>query len=948
MKRILITLGVFAILVGAYFSFGFDSSAKLFTHTFQGKWLPNINPFHVGAENYTTLKNLRYTDTGKETIEGYSKITTSALGSGSYEMLSGFQFLSDDESHVLTKVSNSGVYEIYKNVSSPPSQGNYQPTAFSDYKYDSFNLDSSIGTFTYGPAGTGLYGDSNGAYIFSAVSSSLGESSVDPAIVFLSTDTTLPITNIFDKTEESIDTTQSFTFASTDELYIASPYKVRHFRFTLSSANVSTSTTALTYWNGSSWASTSENDGTASGGISFAQSGKINISDGSLSVSAIYINGTVMYLYRFTLSAGTCGISHISLGIPIQPVKDFWNGSGRTCISFQVYRDSTYIDYTHHVAQQSTEDAPFAAILGGLDTSDYVYMMFEDKIMGFDINMLGFMYSNGYSYGSIDDIEFWDGDSFVSVTGIIDETDSDGLGGSLQRDGAVSWAVTSSYLPQKIKRFGVYGYLYRVSFNNPLLETKNFTISSSISFSGSVVTAATTIGSDFTNGGVKPGDLLYISGSTSNDGMQTIESLADNTITVYGTFATESTGAVITLNAYRYEEHEGVSIDTVAGITSPLTMAGHNSVGFYSGRAMLIDGNRVDYSLPDAPWIYNGVNTSNGGETSLFFGDTKSITSTHSLFNRYGSNILESWVVTKDNETYMLTGSQPYYDYNEPFVKRTISTNIGCPAPMTMKSVEIGFEVAQEARRNALMWLDTTGPVLFDGAVLSPVSGIENYFDQSKSECVKYSLIGKATAYYDPIHYEYNICFASGASATKNNTWLVYDLKKRAWYQKDISATDDGYAPIYTISVSDSNGGKYNYGHLSDGFLVRLDNGQVWSGSVHEVAIVQEIKTGEFSPPLVDKNGFWTQSELKSLKIISEATTEDRDITTTIYANGSASAKTQTIAINSGSNLSRNTMDVNALGIQAFTFQADFAATTSSEKWEPLAWGYKAATIRED
>ena len=82
---------------------------------------------------------------------------------------------------------------------------------------------------------------------------------------------------------------------------------------------------------------------------------------------------------------------------------------------------------------------------------------------------------------------------------------------------------------------------------------------------------------------------------------------------------------------------------------------------------------------------------------------------------------------------------------------------------------------------------------------------------------------------------------------------------------------------------------------------------------------------------------------------MSSKITEDRDVTVSAYVDGTLSSKTLTIPLNAASGaVSRNEAGEKSMGIMGYLYQVDFAASTSSEKWEPLVWGYKARMIRED
>jgi hypothetical protein len=327
---------------------------------------------------------------------------------------------------------------------------------------------------------------------------------------------------------------------------------------------------------------------------------------------------------------------------------------------------------------------------------------------------------------------------------------------------------------------------------------------------------------------------------------------------------------------------------------------------------------------------------------SIYFGEENDVTACATIFNRYGSRIIEALLVTKESESYLLTGSQPYADYPEPFLVKAISNSIGCSAPNTMCVIDTGYEVAQGDFRNGVIWLDTTGPVMFAGETIKHLRGIENYFNPVESECLKYSIINKATAYIDWINKEYNLLFPSGSAATTNNVWLVYDLVRRRWYEK----VPDSY-PVVTATVKDTDGVKYNYGMLASGHMMHLDDGQTWNGSV----IAQQITTGEFMVPAPeDQTGFWTFNELSAIKVLSADVDEDVNLTISTTYDGSSHSPDLTVDLNATGdfNYTRNTTDVNRVGAQGYTFQIDFSADTNTTKWSPLMWGFKSKAIRED
>jgi hypothetical protein len=120
--------------------------------------------------------------------------------------------------------------------------------------------------------------------------------------------------------------------------------------------------------------------------------------------------------------------------------------------------------------------------------------------------------------------------------------------------------------------------------------------------------------------------------------------------------------------------------------------------------------NRVDYSATNAPDVWNGEDSSFGPTGALYFGEGGELTAAAALYNRVGSNLYDMAVFCKHSETYILTG----YD-QETWKIYTLSKAIGCPAPLTMTTADIGIATSDEGARNIALWLSYKGPVLFDG-----------------------------------------------------------------------------------------------------------------------------------------------------------------------------------------------------------------------------------------
>jgi hypothetical protein len=1070
-KKLFIICIAIALSLGGFFVFsGFDKADQIFSFRFDGRWMPSVNPFSVGAKNYVTLKNLRYEDQGLETVDGYSEINSTQIDTP----VSGFHFYKEGESHVVAKVNNSGSYYLYENTTAIPGTGDFSVSSL-------YQVSDAEGYFTDGPAGTMFYVDDQNALVW-------GGDEIRAAVVFTSEDSdgddaidysselsneieseALEVDNLFSSVVlllhmEGVDEASTFTDSSGSSHTISA------------NGGVNTSSDFVKFGTTSA-----EFDGLGSVGnssLSSADSADWNMGSSNFAIDLWFRNWPALFptggdkvalyeqyddsdnYYGIYLTVGTnttisfevvsSGTEHVS--ISHETTTTGWKhiAATRSGNTFTLYLNGTSVG-TDTYAGALPDLSSIITIGYGSETASYM----DGYIDELRITKGSSRWAGNFSVPTTPDQEaaqtyFFIGSPlrinsftpYFSSTNIAsssltvselsgsvwsDLTVTDGTtngGVSFAQNGTVSWDL-SNYAKQRYINGSVL-YWYRVLLSSGTAGIYKLNVGIPIQPIGDVwngserkctkfMVLMDTVYKDYTFfvesvdstknsvyaaeiGGLDDaGDAIFMMFDEKIMGINvTMTSENVNSATVQiasikywngteyvsvgefydGTYdddddSTFAKSGVISWSPPEYRAEQPIeifgvrgyiykitingtltsdgnpdetTIDYVGGITSPKNITGYDSVASYGGRVLLIDGNRIDYSQTDTPWVFNGIDSSRDGKLSIYIGDDKKITAIGTLHNRYGSNIIQSLAVCKPNETFLLSGSQPYISYNDYFVKKKVSSNIGCPAPMTMRETNLTVGEDGGILRNALMWLDSAGPVIFEGTV--PVhrkEGIENYFDPSESECVNYSYIYKSTAYVDTINNEYNLLFPSGDS-TVNNAWLVYNYKIGKWYEKVPAAY-----PVSTFPVRDANGGVYNYGLLNDGTMVRLDNGTTWDGT----AIAQQVRTGEFSPPFIDEMGIWGVSHISKVKIVSESITEDRDITISAYPNGSVSAKTITVPLNSGGNISRNSREDTSSGgtyipLDGYTHQIDFSATTSSEKWNLLYWGFQGHAIRED
>jgi len=304
----------------------------------------------------------------------------------------------------------------------------------------------------------------------------------------------------------------------------------------------------------------------------------------------------------------------------------------------------------------------------------------------------------------------------------------------------------------------------------------------------------------------------------------------------------------------------------------------------YRNRLLLcgdIDGNernRIDYSAPNSVSVFNGTNASGiNNENSIYIGDEEPLTGGVSVFNQYGISVEEIALLFKNLQTYILKGSSP-----DDFSVHCVSNSIGCPAPLTIASIEAGVQTNDGRLQNIVIWLSSNGPVMFINNSIVPIPGIEEYFDRCHDNYINHAAISNARGWYDPTYGEYNLTLPTGSSTT-NNVWLAYDVRRNKWFKR--TPTND--FPNGGFIVEDTYGNQYTYGYNSDGYLLRMEDGLLWSESDYE--ITNTVTTSDILP----FESMWDESALRKFKLIHKAD-DDGKLTISYFNDGVTSAMSNT------------------------------------------------------
>lgn len=330
---------------------------------------------------------------------------------------------------------------------------------------------------------------------------------------------------------------------------------------------------------------------------------------------------------------------------------------------------------------------------------------------------------------------------------------------------------------------------------------------------------------------------------------------------------------------YKYRGHEGyayklywsaelegdsaddVVIDSLTGIRTceEITMA-YTFPMMYRNRSMLCgcisDGelNRVDYSPKNSPDMYNGNESSGyGNPRSIYFGGKDALTAGIEFYHQFGDSVNSVGLFFKNTETYLLAGDMP-----STFTYDQISYLIGCPAPLTVTQAEIATESGVQ---NVILWISDRGPMVYQNHSLTPIRGIEPYFDPSDTLCVNAAYIAEARAWYDATYREWNVLIPSGSTATGNNVWLVLDLQRMKWYER--THTND--FPIGGFTVQDIYGNSFNYGYTAGGYLLRMEYGLLEGTTGY--GITNTVKTAD----ILFGASMWDDIEIRLLKVLFAA-----------------------------------------------------------------------------
>lgn len=362
-----------------------------------------------------------------------------------------------------------------------------------------------------------------------------------------------------------------------------------------------------------------------------------------------------------------------------------------------------------------------------------------------------------------------------------------------------------------------------------------------------------------------------------------------------------------------------VRVNYVGGITASKTVNYFKFPVFAQGRVLLCcdmagEKNKATCSSKYMPQVYNGFDS-----VDVYFGEDGELTCGTELFSQFGSSIYSLILMFKDNETWIVSGLDINEWENNTFL---ISSAIGCPAPLTLKTINLASEPGAGVNRALAIWQGANGVYMSDGRAPIPIHhDIKEYFDPVDSRCIPASKIGDSVGFIDYTRQEYHLLLASG-------TELVYDIARNKWFE-----IDRGSDLQCGVSVHDTDGNAYAYGFLDTGYMERLENGTTFDGTT----ITHTVQFGDI--PL---DGLAVETRLSAVRLITVAGTND--VTLTVYSDTSSTGTDKTMThTNTGYRVAFPKFTEKLKGDPFFSFKL---VTTAG--FEPLALVATSHPVHED
>ncbi len=639
-----------------------------------------------------------------------------------------------------------------------------------------------------------------------------------------------------------------------DAIYVFSYIPINQINWTVGTPNTNVTWIDVWYWNGTDYvAATGRFDGTSVANIPFAQSGALSWTAPTDELPN-YQYGRSGFWYRLTVASlaslsATVRISRVTCSATWQAVRNVWDGVMNPAIEVQIHN----LVQDRYLVYGST-----AINLSDFPLGNYCYFSSYRPLFGFYVDA-------GASPNIIKatvtgtDISFHAGGTGESY---IKRSASDFLSAGFEPGMSVTISGTVSNNKTATILIVSSSTLY---FETGTLIDEGAGANATITF-GPNTTAITAVETWTGVGWTAPTGLDDTTAGLTTSGFVTWDR---NSVAPEKTQFNES---LYHSYWYRFKLDKKLSSNVSVGIE---TLPYYDMKGFGNGLCNAAWKDRMVYSFDSYPqYVYITATDSpmvlNGSDYAILeVGDGRS--NRIRAMKKFHNELLV-WQEEKGEEggcTTLLEGYSP-----ETFGKLVLSNRIGIlnsKCAVVIDGVMTATKT-EEMLKTLAFWLSRYGVAMSDGRVVSSVSDeIQNYFDPTKSECIRKGYEEKMWLGYDSAENVLRMGLVTG-TAIKPNIFPVYDLIEKTWSfdtpGQSLSCMTEAETGSGTASTIQMGGG------TSDGYVYQLNQTQ------------NDVNTSVNAELVMEINGHGGRLRLRE-EVLQVAAQESGEVTQEIALNGS-------------------------------------------------------------
>lgn len=532
------------------------------------------------------------------------------------------------------------------------------------------------------------------------------------------------------------------------------------------------------------------------------------------------------------------------------------------------------VDYSLEVIDDDTSQKAVLNSIGTIDEYDAIYIMSPMPIYS-----LGFTMGNKNSTSAVASIDYWNNE-WLSITSVVNNTSVGGC--AFGSDGTMTWTPPSGEITKHM--YGTNGFWYRLYLvsgsTSGLVDTTHVTYKASFQpiqnvwngtpanpvevqyFRASNSNYLTQSPDGLIISSMDPSDVVYIAtidpvealyvnvGVTPNSHATTLKEINYNNGASWNSVSnlTDATDGFRRSGWITFKRHTDAqttqfgnllnyaywyNLATSGNSTSSNLVIGITAQPFFNiadlGKCINVIGwkNRACYVFERTPNFMHVSETNqplciNGDDYAILrAGDGRS-NKIVCLKNFY--NELMAWQEEKGVEGGSLTLFDGYTPKN--FGSTILSHKVGTFSPKSAVVVDgiLTSTATDEQIKTIAYFISHYGIFATDGRVVWGVSDdISNYFNPTKTQCIRYGYEDKMWIGYDSAFNVLRVGLVSGASATECNVFLVYDLVDKTW---SIDSLGQSLNSFLELESGTSNTPVLQVGGGQDGFLYKLNNSQ--------------------------------------------------------------------------------------------------------------------------